>query len=121
MNIHVGQEIAKVLLDSGIKKKEFARRIHTSTRNVYSILKKKEIKTDQLIMICQVLNYNFFSLYVKPIEEQRLHMLSVMNDTQRCDSHKNNNKVMITLELDGKPETLEQSIKRLQMINQALD
>ncbi|SKC71656.1 helix-turn-helix domain-containing protein [Ohtaekwangia koreensis] len=121
MNIHVGQEIEKVLLDSGIKKKEFARRIHTSTRNVYSILKKKEIKTDQLIVISKVLNYNFFSLYVKPIEEQRLHMLSVMNEMQQCNARKNNNKVMITLELDGKPETLAQSIKRLQMINQALD
>jgi hypothetical protein len=31
------------------------------------------------------------------------------------------NKVMITLELDGKPETLDESIRRLQRINNALD
>lgn len=119
MKIHVGHEIEKVLLDSGLKKAEFARRINTSPRNVYSIFKREEIKTDLLKIISEVLNFNFFSLYVKPIDYKELSFLSMTSHAR--GAHHAKSKVMITVELDGRQETLEQSINQLKKINSAID
>jgi hypothetical protein len=123
MDIHVGKEIEKVLRKSGMKTKDFARKINTTPRNVYSICARKEVKTDLLKVISKVLNYNFFSLYIQTIgPEYSVYtqgpMTTLVQDPLRVYSR---NKVMITLELDGKPETLDESIRRLQRINNALD
>jgi hypothetical protein len=120
MDIHVGKEIEKVLRKSGMKTKDFAKEINTTPRNVYSICARKEVKTDLLKIISKVLNYNFFSLYIQPIgQEYKIYTpVSLAQDSLRTYS---GNKVMITLELDGKPETLDESIRRLQRINNALD
>ncbi|WP_333819767.1 hypothetical protein, partial [Ohtaekwangia sp.] len=85
----------------------------TSPRNVYSIFKREEIKTDLLKIISEVLNYNFFSLYVNSIKYKEPSILIRKPNSTRS-------KVMITLELDGRPETLEQSIRQLKKINNAL-
>ncbi len=60
MQIHIGREIENVYQKSGMKLSEFAKRINTSARNVYSIFERKEIKTDQLQKICEVLDFDFF-------------------------------------------------------------
>jgi len=123
MDIHAGKEIEKVLRKSGMKTKDFARKINTTPRNVYSICARKEVKTDLLKIISKALNYNFFGLYVQPIDPERSAytqepVTTLVQDPlpPYCRS-----KVMITLELDGKPETLDESIRRLQRINNALD
>ena len=123
MDIHVGKEIEKVLHKSGMKTKDFAREINTTTRNVYSICARKEVKTDLLKVISKVLNYNFFSLYIQPIGPEYTVYTQVPMTTLAQDRFPgySRNKVMITLELDGKPETLDESIRRLQRINKALD
>lgn len=123
MDIHVGKEIEKVLRKSGMKTKDFAGKINTTPRNVYSICARKEVKTDLLKVISKVLNYNFFSLYIQPIGPEysvytQVPLTTLAHDPLRVYSK---NKVMITLELDGKPETLDESIRRLQRINNALD
>lgn len=120
MDIHAGKEIEKVLRKSGMKTKDFARKINTTPRNVYSICARKEVKTDLLKIISKVLNYNFFSLYIQPIgpEYKQVPMETLAHDPLPVYSR---NKVMITLELDGNPETLDESIRRLQRINSALD
>jgi hypothetical protein len=123
MDIHVGKEIEKVLRKSGMKTKDFARKINTTPRNVYSICARKEVKTDLLKIISKVLNYNFFSLYIQPIRPEYSVYTQVPMSTLAQDALPvySKNKVMITLELDGKPETLDESIRRLQRINNALD
>jgi hypothetical protein len=123
MDIHVGKEIEKVLHKSGMKTKDFARKINTTPRNVYSICARKEVKTDLLKVISKVLNYNFFSLYTQPIgpEYSIYTQTPVPTLAQDRPPVYCRNKVMITLELDGKPETLDESIRRLQRINSALD
>lgn len=123
MDIHVGKEIEKVLRKSGMKTKDFARKINTTPRNVYSICARKEVKTDLLKIISKVLDYNFFRLYIQPIEQEykvytQAPIASFVHESLPVYSR---NKVMITLELDGKPETLDESIRRLQRINKALD
>jgi predicted transcriptional regulator len=114
MQIHIGKEIEKVYQKSGMKLSEFARRINTSARNVYSIFARKEIKTDQLQKICEVLNFDFFALYKTGSGKN-----GKAEETQAAYSSKQN-KVVITIELDGQSNTLEQHIRKITAINQLL-
>ncbi len=63
MELHIGKEIEKRFLESGIKPGEFARRINTGQRNIYAIFRRKDINTDLLFRIGKALNFNFFTLY----------------------------------------------------------
>jgi len=111
MELHIGKEIEKIYESSGMKLSEFAKRINTSTRNVYSIFERSEIKTDQLLKISKVLNHDFFGLY-KPGSFQVEEPLEVYG--------KPKSKVVITVELDGLQTTLDQVIKKLRAINEAI-
>jgi hypothetical protein len=111
MELHIGKEIEKIYHNSGMKLSEFAKRINTSPRNVYSIFERPEIKTDQLLKISKVLNHDFFGLYrTEPssVEEPKLQY------------SKAKNKVTILVELDGLQSTLDQYIKKLKAINETL-
>lgn len=61
--IHIGREIEARINQLHITATEFARRINTSKQNVNRILKKESIDTATLQRYCEVLDYNFFSLY----------------------------------------------------------
>jgi hypothetical protein len=112
MQVHIGKEIEKIYQNSGMKLSEFAKRINTSTRNVYSIFARAEIKTDQLVKISEVLKFDFFSLYI--------HSKGDVVHEPSEPYTKSRNKVMITIELDGQRSTLDQHIKKLTSINQLL-
>ena len=111
MEIHIGKEIEKIYESSGMKLSEFAKRINTSTRNVYSIFERPEIKTDQLFKISKVLNHDFFALY-RPETFQA--------EEPRGEYGKPKGKVVIMVELDGTQTTLDQVTKRLRSINQSM-
>lgn len=64
MNMHVGQIIEQKFQESGIKLSVFAERINTGERNVYSIFKRKDINAGMLQKISEVLDFNFFDLFV---------------------------------------------------------
>ena len=112
MHVHIGKEIEEKYQKSGMKLSEFAKRINTSSRNVYSIFTRAEIKTDQLIKICEVLEFDFFALYASSIKS------SVAEPSESYSKTKQ--KVFITIELDGHQSTLDQHIKKITAINQAL-
>ncbi|MCF8202248.1 MAG: helix-turn-helix domain-containing protein [Crocinitomicaceae bacterium] len=61
--VHIGQEIKRVLDQSDISVTEFAKKINKSRGNVYSILTRSSIDTDLLSVISEVLNYDFFLLF----------------------------------------------------------
>ena len=87
--IHIGNEIKKVLDASDVSVSEFAKRINKSRGNVYSILSRKSIDTDLLQSISHVLNFDFFLLFsetfeslsyrLKTLEKENL-MVSTLND-----------------------------------------
>lgn len=111
MHVHIGKEIEEKYQKSGMKLSEFAKRINTSSRNVYSIFTRAEIKTDQLIKICEVLEFDFFSLYAS----------SKSSVSEPAEAYsKTKQKVLVTIELDGHQSTLDQHIKKITAINQAL-
>lgn len=59
-NIHIGSEIRKRLDDSGMSYAEFARRIHCERATLYHLFKCKSIDVERLILISEVLQYDFF-------------------------------------------------------------
>lgn len=69
--IHIGSEIKNVFDERGLTISEFSRRIKTSRENVYSIFKRKTIDTGLLITISDVLNFDFFSIYVNLISPSK--------------------------------------------------
>ncbi len=62
--IHIGHEIAERIKQLRITKTEFARRMSMPQQNVNRILDSEHITTDKLLVICSILDYDFFSLYV---------------------------------------------------------
>lgn len=63
MELHIGNEIEKKFEESGMRPAEFAKRINTGSRNIYTIFKRKDINSGQLRKIGEVLNFDFFTLY----------------------------------------------------------
>lgn len=113
MEIHIGREIERVYQQSGMKLSEFAKRINTSSRNTYSIFARKEIKTDQLQKISEVLNFNFFSLF---------HSEQATIAEEPGSSYKKiSSKITVNVELDGDTQSLEQTIKKLAAINNLVE
>lgn len=69
MVVNIGQTVKKVLEKKGMTVSEFGRRINKSRENVYSIFERKSIDTALLEKISEVLEYNFFNLYQKSVDE----------------------------------------------------
>lgn len=58
--IHVGEMVAEVMYQQHVSITEFADRICTDRSNMYRILKKDSIETNQLYRYSKELNHNFF-------------------------------------------------------------
>ena len=65
-NIHVGQAIKKRLEELKMTKSDFAKAIGTPQQHINRILERDTMETKKLVKICQVLNYNFFTLFCEP-------------------------------------------------------
>jgi hypothetical protein len=112
MRLHIGKEIEKKYKESGIKLSEFARRLSTSPRNVYTIFERSEIKTDMLQKISEVLDFNFFALYLPD---------NLVQEPKTSYGKSLHNTIAVIVELDGHEATLNQWIKRLTVINKNLN
>ena len=58
--LHIGRLIKEVFDDRGLTITEFARLINCARPNVYSIFERYDISIEQLLVISEVLNHNFF-------------------------------------------------------------
>ena len=119
MDIHIGKEIEKKYQESGLKLSEFAKRLHTGPRNVYSIFGRKDISSKQLKKISEILHYNFFDAYqrglVKTGGKGRRPSVFV------TDPHSSTFVgLTIMVDLDGSKEKLEAWIEKLTAINAIL-
>lgn len=114
MELHIGEEIEKKYQKSGLKLAEFAKRLDTSTRNIYSIFQRPDINSAQLKKISEVLGFDFFSLYQES--------LSGDSGTEPQEKYTKTAKktLMVSIELDGTPTTLEASINTLRRVNEVL-
>jgi hypothetical protein len=113
MKLHIGKEIEARYKDSGIKLSEFAKRLNTTPRNVYTIFERNDIKTDLLQRISDVLHFNFFTLYQSTA--------SALHEPQSIyDAGSQTGQITIMVTLDGQESTLNQWIKRLTLINKSM-
>jgi len=60
-NVHIGSLIKQKVKESSMTNKEFADRINCERSSVYYIFKQKNINTEKLKKISEVLNYDFMS------------------------------------------------------------
>lgn len=70
--LHIGEKIKEVFDNTNLKVVEFAKRLNTTRENVYDIFKRKSIDTQMLHDISQILNYDFFQLYLNPNTKDEL-------------------------------------------------
>ena len=50
-DVHIGQEIERILHDSGMPVTEFAARICCNRKNVYDIFRRKTLQIDHIIRL----------------------------------------------------------------------
>lgn len=77
MNVNIGEEIKRVLESSEMTVTAFAKKINMERTNVYDIFKRSSIDTQLLNKIGQVLNYNFFELYV-PLQHSKPKTVKIL-------------------------------------------
>jgi len=63
--VHIGQKIEEVVHELNMPVTEFASRINKSRTVIYNIFKRQTIDTGLLLKISEVLEYNFFRLYLE--------------------------------------------------------
>lgn len=114
MDLHIGREIEKKFDESGLKPAEFAKRINTGPRNIYTIFKRKDMNSGQLKKISQALNFDFFSLYKEQLPARVQEPESVGWNRPKKGS------VAVLVELDGVDETLTTWVHKLERINKAI-
>lgn len=112
MKLHIGNEIRRVMEEKGIQPTWVAKKISTSQRNFYDLLKREAIGTDQLAEISTALEYDFFALYSK--EE------NIVNEPNGEYKMQVKEKISVLVELDGKDDTLKKWIKKLTAINEVI-
>lgn len=65
-NIHIGSLIKQKLEDSSLTISQFAARINCDRTTVYDIFKRKSVDVERLLLISEVLHYNFlWEVYLK--------------------------------------------------------
>ena len=89
-DVHIGLEIKRVLRERNITVTEFAKRICCHRKNVYDIFGRKTLDIDRIIMISEVLSYDFIhELYTEAVEEKEFRLrysngkLTVLSDTDK--------------------------------------
>ena len=87
--VHIGREIRRVLQEKNITVTEFARRICCHRKNVYDIFSRKSLDIDKIIMISEILSYDFIhELYTEAVEVKEFHLryangkLTVLTDSE---------------------------------------
>ncbi|MDR0368593.1 MAG: helix-turn-helix domain-containing protein [Bacteroidales bacterium] len=63
-NIFIGRLIKQQFEQKSISITQFAKAIHCSRANIYNIFEAKSIDIDRLILISEVLDYNFLEEYL---------------------------------------------------------
>lgn len=93
MNLHIGNFISEVLIQSGITKAELARRLNIKPQSIDYLLKRQSIDTHTLYNISIALNYDFSQLF------------SIAKEQTNCDNKITEDfpktvKVLLEIELD---------------------
>ncbi len=82
MKIHIGKLIEEKLNEMGMKKSEFAKRIYKQRQNVNDLLNKESIDTNDLLLISEVLKFDFFFEYSNILNINK-HNTFILNENRK--------------------------------------
>lgn len=69
-DVHLGAEIKRVMKEKNVSVADFAKAICCHRKNVYDIFSRKTLDIDRVIMISEILDYDFIGeLYREVIDE----------------------------------------------------
>ena len=69
-NVHIGRAIAVRLNELKISKSELGRRINIPQQHINRMLEKDSIDTARLVAVSNAMDFNFFSLFSKSVQDQ---------------------------------------------------
>lgn len=69
-NVHIGAAIERRLKELKMSKSELGRRINIPQQHINRMLEKDSIDTARLVSVCNAMDFNFFSLFSKSVQEQ---------------------------------------------------
>lgn len=76
-NVHIGHAIEKRRMELGLSKSELGRRIGVPQQHVNRILERDTMETKKLVKVCEVLDYNFFSLFCPTLHHVSAQLAAV--------------------------------------------
>ncbi|MDR0798259.1 MAG: helix-turn-helix domain-containing protein [Dysgonamonadaceae bacterium] len=94
-NIHIGSLIYRIVKERKISITDFARAIHYSRSNVYSIFNRQSINRELLKTISKVLNYNFEAVYLESMP--RNFLVVIKTNELKLNELASDNSVAIIL------------------------
>lgn len=71
MMINIGEEIREIVRQRGKSITWLAKQINCSRVNIYKIFERSSIDTNTLLRISNALDYDFFAVYSKNLEENK--------------------------------------------------
>ena len=101
--IHIGKEIKKKLTESGMTLTSFANKLNKERSTVYNIFDRESLDTALLQQISEILNYNFFQLFInnepqKPVAHnttRKKHKISVQIEIDDPDKEQEILKIIL--------------------------
>ena len=88
-DVHIGKEIRRVLQERGMTVTDFAKHICCHRKNVYDIFSRKSLDIDRIILISEILSYDFIhELYTEAVETKEFRLryangqLTVLKDDE---------------------------------------
>jgi len=77
-NEQVKDVIKKLMADENVSYRDLAEKIGTSQQNIYSILNKKQLKLDDVNLVCKALGYTFDIRVVKEdgVEDESFDLIN---------------------------------------------
>ena len=110
MELHIGEIIKKRVDELGITKAEFARRINTTSQNIYGIFKRESIDTALLIKISQTLDNNFFQYFTSSVVKISDNKNLLNYDISRLDLSQKLSEIKDKLQVAKKEIVLKDKI-----------
>lgn len=93
-NVHIGKAIARRLAELKISKSELGRRINIPQQHINRMLEKASIDTARLVAVCNAMDFNFFSLFSKSVQEEiHAYVQTVATDCAQVQNNIGKNKV----------------------------
>jgi transcriptional regulator with XRE-family HTH domain len=71
-DFHIGYLIKQKVKERGVNMNDFAKAIHCSRPNAYSIFRRKSVNIDLLQLVSEALNYDFVEIYNKSLDMNKL-------------------------------------------------